>query len=311
MNLKIIFIGTPRFGAIVLEELTKSFPPCLVITHVDKKFGREQILKSPEVKIAAENLCLPVLQTENIKSNVEDIRKLKPDLIVVAAFDQIIPKSILDIPKSGSLNVHPSLLPKYRGPSPIQFAVLSGDTKTGVTIMKMNEKMDQGEIVSKKEIEIDDKDSYIGLLPRLAELGGLLLIQTIPLFIEGKIKLIPQNEKEATYTKILKKEDGHIDFNLSALEIERMVRAFNPFPSSHCFLDSKTLKIFKASVLKQNEAGPFGVIGKTFLATNNEIAVQTGKDFLVIQELQIEGKKRMKTEEFLRGNLKLVGQILS
>jgi len=314
MNLKpkIIFMGTPEFGAVILEGLVKGgYPPVLIITAPDKPVGRKQIITPPPVKISAQKYNIPILQPEIFANFKPQITNYKPDLIIVAAFGQILPKEILEIPKCGCLNIHPSLLPKWRGASPIQYAILNGDKETGVTIILMTEKVDGGDIISSSKLQITNpKITYPELSEELANLGTKLLLETIPKWLKNEIKSNPQNNLEATYTKTLKKEDGKIDWKKPATHIERQIRAFYPWPGSFCSLDEKQIKILKANVLEQTKNGPFGTPGKTFLAPNDKIAVQAGKDFLTIEKLQLEGKTPISSEEFLRGNLKLIGKIL-
>jgi len=316
MQLKIIFMGTPEFGAIILEGLIKAnFKPILVVTAPDKPVGRKQIitgeLTPPPVKISAQKYNIPVLQPKELKAISYKLKAMKPELIIVAAYGQILPKEILEIPKYGCLNVHPSLLPRWRGASPIQYTILNGDKETGVTIILMTEKVDEGDVIAISKFQITNpKITYPELLKELAHRGTKLLCETIPEWVNNEIKPKPQNNLEATYTKILKKEDGKIDWKKPAEYIERQIRTFCPWPGSFCFLDEKQIKILKADVLKQTKNGPFGVPGKTFLAPNDKIAVQTGKDFLVIEKLQLEGRKPMSSEEFLRGHLKFSGKIL-
>ena len=312
MQLKIIFIGTPEFGAIILEELIKGgYLPVLVITAPDKPVGRKQIVTPPPVKISAQKYNIPVLQPEKILNLKSEILNLKPDLIIVAAFGQILPKEILEIPKYGCLNVHPSLLPRWRGSSPIQYTILNGDKETGLTIILMTEKVDQGDVIAISKFQITNSQiTYLKLHNMLAEKGAKLLLKILPKWITEKIKPLSQDETMTTCTKTLKKEDGKIDWRKPAQYIERQIRAFQPWPGSFCFLDEKQIKILEADVLKQAKNGPFSFPGKTFLAPNDKIAVQTGKDFLVIEKLQFEGKKPMSSEEFLRGHLKFIGEIL-
>jgi methionyl-tRNA formyltransferase len=309
-NLKFIFMGTPQFGAIVLERLiTAGYRPSLVATEPDKPAGRKLTITPPPVKTSAEKYNIPVFQPVKTAELSAQISKLAPDLIIVVAYGRIIPKSILEMPKYGVINVHPSLLPKYRGPSPIQAAILNGDEKTGVTIMLLDEQMDHGPFLSQEEIDISDFRFFV-LYDKLAELGAKLLLETIPNWVSKKIKEQVQDEKMATYTKIMKKEDGKIDWAKSAQEIERQIRAFDPWPGSFTFADDKMLKIWKAKVQEQTEICPIGELGKTFMATNEQIAIQTGKDFLIIEELQIEGGKRMPVETFLKGHSDFIGTIL-
>ena len=315
-------MGTPEFGAIILEELSKSdFKPILVITELDKPVGRKQILSSPPVKIVAEKYNIPILQPEKLQVTSCELQELKPDLIIIAAYGQILPKEILDIPKQGCLNIHPSLLPKYRGPSPLQFTILNGAKETGVTIIKMDEKIDQGPILAKRELKIPNpKISYEKLLKELAELGANLPIETIPKWLKGEIKAIPQDESKASYTKLLKKEDGKIDWTKSAEEIERQVRAFNPWPGTFAKIQNakskmqndnvkcKILKILKAEVLITPKKRK---IGEIFLTDDKKLAIQTGQNCLIILKLQLEGKKPMNSRDFLNGYPNLIGAILS
>jgi methionyl-tRNA formyltransferase len=315
-DVKIIFMGTPEFGAIILEKLIEEgYKPVLAITNPDKPVGRKKILTSPPVKLIAQEYNIPTIQPGKIITVKERIQNINPDLIVVAAFGQILPEEILQIPKYGCLNVHPSLLPRWRGASPIQFTILYGDAEAGVTIILMDGKMDHGDIISNIKYPISDiKITYKELEKDLAKIGAELLVKTIPEWIEEEIKPQPQDESEATFTKVLKREDGRIEWGKSAQDIERQIRAFDPWPASYCFWpkDSKEvrMKILRANVLEQKSHGPFGVEGKTFLAPNSRIAVQTGKDFLIIEELQMEGAKPTTSEEFLKGNLDLIGYIL-
>ncbi len=275
-KLKIVFMGTPEFGAIVLDELIKGdFKPILVITTPSKPVGRKQILTPSPVKIIARKNNIPVEQPEIIKNWKLKIENLNPDLGIVAAYGQIIPKDILNIPKYGFLNVHPSLLPKYRSPSPIQAAILNGDKKTGVTIMLMDEKIDHGPILAQKTLEIEEKETGETLHNKLANLGASLLMESISRWTRKMIKSKPQDEKKATYTKILARENGKINWKKTAKDLERQVRAFYPWPGTYTIYNGKILKILKAELLKGR---------------------------LVIKEVQLEGKKPMSFEDFFRGH---------
>lgn len=308
-------MGTPEFGAIILEKLCQSeYKPILVVTSPDKPIGRKKIVTPPPVKVISEKYKIITIQPKEIQNSKLEIQNLQPDLIVVAAYGKILPKEILNIPKYGCLNIHPSLLPKYRGPSPIQSVILEGEKETGVSIILMDEKMDHGPIVANKKTQITNDITYPELRDKLAQIGSDLLVETIPKWVKGEIKPETQDEGLATFTKIIKKEDGRIDWKKPAEFILRQVRAYNPWPSSYCFYekDGKNLifKILKADLLEQNHYGPFGPPGKTFLAPNEKIAVQTGKDFLIIKALHLEGKKPMSSEEFLRGQINFIGVIL-
>jgi methionyl-tRNA formyltransferase len=315
-NSKIIFMGTPEFGAIILKKLAeREFKPVLVLTETDKPVGRKKIVTPPPVKVLADNLGIKVIQPEKIMDSARELKKINPDLVIVAAYGRIIPKEIIEIPKHGCLNVHPSLLPRYRGSSPIQSAILNGDAQTGVTIMLLDEKLDHGAVVSQVKTAIGPEENYEKLHNELADLGSDLLAKTIPAWLSGEIKPVPQNESEATYTKELDREDGKIHWEKTAEEIERQIKAFSIWPNSYTecgdnVFDIKRMKIWKAKVQKQLVGCPIGSVGKTFMATNEQIAVQTGKNFLIIEELQIEGGKRMETKEFLRGRSDFIGTIL-
>ena len=312
---RIIFIGNPEFSSIVLDKFCENgLEPVLVVTAPDKPVGRKMVLTSPPVKVTAQKYKIPLLQAEKIITTGGDLKNYNPDLIIVAAFGKILPKEILEIPKYGCLNVHPSLLPKLRGASPIQSAILNGEEKTGVTIILMTEKMDQGPIICSESYQIKPDAIYKDLEKNLAELSAKLLLRYIPKFIQGKTKATPQNETKATYTDVLTKEDGAIDWRKAATHIERQVRAYNPWPGAFCQFQetgkSKKMKVLKSNILVQTKHGPFGPVGKTFLAPDDKIAVQTGKDFLIITMLQPEGRKPMSSAEFLRGHWDFIGTIL-
>ena len=318
-------MGTPEFGAIILEGLLRQVlgfrvQVLAVVTAPDKPTGRKQILTPSSVKVVAEKYKIPILQTEKILNLKSKILNLKPDLIVVAAYGQILPKEILEIPKYGCLNVHPSLLPKYRGPSPIRYAILNGDKETGVTIILMDEKMDHGPVLGQRGLEIRENETSATLHDKLADLGASLLMETISKWIRKIIKSQPQDDKKATFTKVLTRGDGKINWKKTAEGLEREVRAYFPWPGSHTFWEKsgKTaqIKILKARVFKS----PSGIkypVGKTLVVPQNELGVQCGKgslpsgdNFLVIEKLQMEGGKEMGSEEFLRGHLDFIGTIL-
>jgi len=289
-ELKIIFMGTPGFGAIILEGLIKNnYKPALVITAPDKPVGRKQILTPPLVKIIAQKYEIPVEQPKKVLNYKLQATRMKPDLIIIAAYGEIIPKEILEIPKHGCLNVHPSLLPKYRGPSPIQTIILNGDKETGTTIILIDEKMDHGPIITNRQLTISDpKITTDELSKELAVLSIDLLVEIIPKWINGEIKARPQDESKATYTKIIKKEDGKINWKKSAIEIERQIRAFYPWPGTFTFWKGKRIKILKAEASKT--------------APENNLAIKCGKDYLIIKKLQPEGKKPIEINDFLRGH---------
>jgi len=313
--MKIVFIGTSEFGAIILEGLINlKFKPTLVITIPDKPVGRQQILTPPPVKVVAEKYSIPVLQPEKIENCKSEIENLKPELIIVAAYGQILPKDILDIPKYGTLGIHPSLLPKYRGPSPIQYAILNGEKETGVTIILMDEKIDHGPIIAQCSAKIEEKETAKSLHDKLANLAISLLLNTILKLQQGLIIPKSQNEREAIFTKILVKSDGKINWRKTAQDLEREIRAFNMWPGSFTFWE-KDDKILRIKVLKADVYSKPGhllnyPVGKTLILSKNEIGVQCGKDILIIEKLQLEGKKETLTTDFIKGHPDFIGTIL-
>ncbi len=276
--MNIVFFGTPEFARIILERLALSdFKPLLVLGSRNK---------------------IPL----------EKIRAMEVDLIIVAAYGRILTKDILDLPKYGALNIHPSLLPKYRGPSPIQYTILNGDKMTGVTIIKMDEEIDHGDIVSCIKYQVLGDETTDVLSRRLAKIGSELLVETIRKWIAGAIKPTPQTHSEATYTKIIRKEDAHINWNKSAEEIARQIRAFTPWPGSYFFWKDKRIKTISGNILDISTPQEL-LPGQTFLH-NSKLAVQTPKGIFVIEELQLQGKNKITIKEFLNGYEEIIGAVL-
>lgn len=309
-NLKIIFLGTPEFAIPALEKLAQSeFRPDLVVCAPDKPSGRTQSLTSPQVKILAQKLGLKIFQTEKKEELEKLILAEKPGLIVCAAFSVILTEKTLAEPKFGCLNIHPSLLPHWRGASPIQSAILAGDKITGITIIKMIKKIDTGPIIAQKEILIgENKLSTPELSLILAREGANLLIEILPKWLNGEIETKNQDENEATFSKIIKKEDGKIDWSKSAKEIEQQIRAFFPWPGSFGFLAGQKIKIIKA---RAKEEGASKEIGEIFKDGDNNLCVQTKKGCLTIETLQSEGGKVLAASDFLRGHKEIIGQIFN
>jgi methionyl-tRNA formyltransferase len=307
--IKVIFVGTPEFAIPSLQSLLRNtdFKVEAVITQPDMPVGRKQVLTAPPVKLLAQECGIPVLQPQKISQITDQIRALQPDVIVVVAYAQIIPESILNIPKYGCVNVHGSLLPKYRGASVIQAAILNNESKSGITIMLMDTNLDTGPILSQTEISLDKNITADQLYDQLSALGGKNLTHTLKEYISGKIKPQAQDNSQASYVRQLKKQDGLIDWTKSAAEIECFIRAMNGWPSAWTWVKGKQLKIINVQrqPIEINAQKP----GKTF-TYNNGLAVQCGQDSLIIFGLQIEGKKEMTTQEFLNGNKDFVGSIL-
>jgi len=308
-KIRVIFMGTPEFAILGLKELLAA--PALeivgVFTQTDKPVGRQQLLTSSPVKTLALKNNLPVFQPAKIRTEIEIIKKLVPDLIVVIAYGQIIPAEILAIPTYGCINVHASLLPLYRGAAVLNAPILNGDSETGVTIMKMDTGLDTGPILRQAKIKLNGRETLTEVHDKLSSLGAGLLIPTLLDLIAGKIKPQPQDQSRATIVKTLKKEDGKIDWSKPAVEIERMIRAYNPWPGTYSAMGEKNLKIItvKSEILKGNNHQP----GEIFL-DDNELAIQSGQDSLVILRLQAAGKKIMTAKEFLAGHQEIIGKIL-
>ena len=299
--MKIVFMGTPVFSVNALENIVKAGHDVVgVITQPDKPKGRGGKMQYTPVKEKALELGLDVYQPQRVKETefIEKLKEMNPDAIVVIAFGQILPKAILDMPKYGCINVHASLLPKYRGAAPIQWSVIDGEKETGVTTMYMNEGLDTGDIIDKVVVPIDKKETGGSLFDKLAIEGGKLILKTLIELENGTAVRTPQDDSKSNYAGMINKQLGKIDFNKSANEIERLIRGLNPWPSAYTKMDGKTLKIWDADVDdSENDSAPGTIteVGKDF------IRVATGKGSLKILELQLEGKKRMKTRDFLNG----------
>jgi methionyl-tRNA formyltransferase len=279
-----------------------------VVTQPDREKGRgRKVVISPVKELALQH-GLNTLQPERAKEEAfqEVVRGLQPDLIVVVAYGQILPKSILSIPKFGAINVHASLLPKYRGAAPIAWAILKGEKVTGVTTMMMDEGMDTGDILLQAEVPIGDEEICERLHDRLASSGAQLLLETLEKMKTGDIRPIPQDHSKATYAPPLKKEDGHIDWGKGAKDIDRQIRAFNPWPGAFTKWGDQLLKIFKGEV---KEGGPAGKPGAVVWAGLDFVEVETGKGSFRIQEVQLEGRRRMTLREFLTGHPIPVGTV--
>ena len=310
MKEKIVFMGTPEFAVSSLRKLVeKGFNVSLVVTQPDKPAGRGRKLTPPPVKVEAEKLKIPVLQPEKIKDNPELeklLRKISPDLIVVVAYGKLLPPWLLTLPKYGAVNLHASLLPEYRGASPIQSVLLDGKEKTGVTVMKISEELDAGDILSQREVEIYKSDNAKTLHDRLSQIGAELLAETLPLYVEGKIIPQPQDHSKATYCPKITKEMGKIDWQESAVKIFNKIRAFTPWPSAYTFLEGRRIKITEAEPLMEETSFPPG----TVIKADKELLVSAGRGILRILKLKPEGKKEITAEEFIRGYPIKVGKNL-
>ena len=323
--LRIIYMGTPQFAVPALEALIEKraagallpdgYEIITVITRPDKPAGRgREIIYSP-VKQAALAHNIPVWQPGSFKkaANSTALAEYHADLYIVAAFGQILPQTVLDQPNYGTLNIHASLLPKYRGADPIAEAILQGDHETGISIMLLDAGIDTGPVLLKRSIPISDDDTTGTLTPKLAHLGAEALLEALPGWIAGKITPEPQNEEKASHTRMLQKEDGKLHWDRPSSILARQVRAFNPWPGAYTHWRGKLLKLHSTHAL---DLEPGQTIAPGTVITREEaghkvIAVATGKGLLIIKQLQLEGKKAMSAEEFLRGYTQIVGEVLT
>ncbi len=299
--LKIVFMGTPDFAVPPLTALHDSGHEVLaVVTQPDRPKGRGRKLTPPPVKRMAMEYGYPVLQPETVRTNEfhREMTHLAPDLYVVVAFGQILPQSLLDIPGLGAINVHASLLPRYRGAAPIQWAIINGDRETGVTTMMMDKGMDTGDILLMEKTPIGSAETAADLHDRLSDMGARTLIRTLERLQNNSLKRTPQNHEKCTYAPMLKKEDGQIDWSMPAERIECLIRGMTPWPGVYTFSAGMRLKIYKASVLDREISVPPGTILECF---PGELRVATGSAALAVQEIQGESGKRLPIDDFLCG----------
>lgn len=305
-QIRIVFMGTASFSLAVLKMLlNEKYNVVGVVTQPDRYVGRKKVLTMPDVKITALEYKIPVIQPQKIKEDYQNILDLKPDLIITAAYGQIIPQAILDAPKLGCVNVHASLLPLYRGGAPVHQCIIDGQEKTGVTIMYMVKKMDAGNIISQVETPILEDDTVGVLYERLSDLGATLLKETLPSIIDGVNQSIPQDESLVTYAPTLSREDERIDWNLTSKQIYNKVRGTNPWPGSYTTYLGKVVKIWSGAVhqcenaVKHHAHQDNGTIVKIF---KDAIGVKVQDGVYLITEFQLEGKKKMLVKDYLNGH---------
>ncbi|MCR4584899.1 MAG: methionyl-tRNA formyltransferase [Lachnospiraceae bacterium] len=299
--MKLVYMGTPDYAVPPLKALYDAgHEISAVVTQPDKPVGRGRKIQECPVKVLAKELGLPVFQPERIKraEAVEELKKYEADIFVVAAFGQILSREILMMPRFGCVNIHASLLPRYRGASPIQSAVLNGDEESGVTIMQMDEGIDTGDILFQRSIKLSEDETGGSLFDRLSTLGAELITEALPAIERGDISPLRQDEEAATHTKMINKEEGRISFMRDAKAVERQIRAMNPWPSAFTFLGGKQLKIWAA---KAETDKSHAVPGTVLFTEKDSFTVACGSGTLKILELQLEGKKRMGAGDFLRG----------
>lgn len=307
--MKVVYMGTPDFAVYALESILKAGHDVqAVITQPDKAKGRSKALIPTPVKAKAMEYSIPVYQPEKLReeANVALLTDINPDIIVVAAYGQILPESILNIPKYGCINIHASLLPKYRGAAPIEWSIIDGEQVTGVTTMYMEKGLDTGDMIEKVEVAIESDDTGETLHDKLAEAGAKLILTTLEKLEAGTAVRTKQNNEESCYASMLSKDMGNIDFTKSATEIERLIRGLNPWPCAYTKIAGKGVKLFKATVCSVDQGAKPGEIVEV---TKKTFTIACGKDGLVIKNLQPEGKKAMDTVSYLNGNKITVGMI--
>lgn len=297
-------MGSPEFAIPILGALANQFQVQGVVTQPDRPSGRGRAVTSPPIKVLAETLDLPVIQPPNLRDpqTIQKLRNWNADVIVVAAFGQILREDVLNLPPYGCINVHASLLPRWRGAAPIQAAILKGDQQTGVTIMKMDSGIDTGPIINQRAIPISTEDTAGSLEVKLAQLGAELLVKTLPKYLHGEIHLQPQDEKESTYAPLLKKGDGELIFITPARDLAKKVRAFNPWPGTFMNWQGRMLKVHRAyAIPSSQQTSQSNLKPGTKIIHEGFPGVVTVDGILILTEVQPEGKKLMKGSDFLRG----------
>jgi methionyl-tRNA formyltransferase len=298
MTPQVVFMGSPDFALPSLENLARYFQVVGVVTQPDRLAGRGRTLKPPAVKVLARKLGIPVTQPESLRTPaaMERLHQWRPDVIVVTAFGQILREDVLELPTHGCVNVHGSLLPRWRGAAPIQAAILYGDDITGVTIMKMDPGLDTGPILSQRSIPIEPQDTAGTLSPRLAKLGADLLVETLPPYLHGEISPQPQDDSRSTFAPMLNKTDGDLDFHQAATDLSRRVRAYNPWPGAYTHIEGVRLKIHRAHADASPSPGP-GI--RTIV--DGFPAIGTAEGTLVLEEVQPAGRNALAGDAYLRG----------
>lgn len=308
-HVKIAFFGTSDFAIPAFEALLeKDYAIVAAITNPDEPAGRGQDITSPPVKILAKKYGIPVFQPEKLEREKWKSEIPSADIFIIAAYGKIIPKDILEIPKFGTLNIHPSLLPRWRGPSPIQYAILNGDKKTGVTIMLVDEKMDHGPVLARQELDIGET-RYQELHSALSRLGAALLLEILPQWLQREIAPVPQDDTKATYSKLIKKDDARIDWKKPAREIERTIRALNPKPGTWTIWPraDALYRIRIEEGAETDDEAPYGAPGYVWRDPGHIMLVKTGKGSVAIRSLTLEGKKLTDSASFIHGHPDIIG----
>lgn len=306
---RIIFMGTPEISAKVLEGMIlDGYQIVALIAQPDRPIGRKQILEAVPTKVVAEKYNIPVYQPVKIRKEYEFINDLKPDVIVTLAYGQIVPQGLLDIPTLGAINLHGSLLPKYRGAAPIQYALINNDKVTGMTLMRMVKEMDAGEMYDKEEVEITPEDNNTSLFEKMGDAALKLILRALPKYLNGELKGIPQDESLVSFCPTIKSEEEKLDLSNSIDKISGYIRALSELPGAYLYLDNQKFKIYQAKIISNEVIGKVGEIVK---ADKNGLYLQCKDGLLSLLIIQKEGKKKMDYKSFINGNQGLLGKVLN
>ena len=308
-KIRVVFMGTPSFAVPILEGLIDNYEVLLVVCQPDRKKDRKGNVIIPDTKKVALEHNIPVFQPLNIREEYQTILDYEPDMIVTCAYGQFIPKIVVDYPKYGCINVHGSLLPKLRGGAPIHWAIINGEKTTGITVMLMDKKMDAGDIISQRSLDIGDDEILDSLYQRMSILGKELLLDTIPSIIDGTAKYFPQNEDEVTFGLNVRKEEEKIDFSKSVVDIKNLVRGLNSVPGAYCLFDDNRMKVYQVEIVSSNKNGELGEI---VAVDNDGMIVKCSDGYIKILDIAISGKKRCMVRDYFNGvkNTSLVGKVL-
>ena len=306
---RIIFMGTPEISAKVLEGMIlDGYQIVALIAQPDRPIGRKQILEAVPTKVVAEKYNIPVYQPVKIRKEYEFVNDLKPDVIVTLAYGQIVPQGLLDIPTLGAINLHGSLLPKYRGAAPIQYALINNDKVTGMTLMRMVKEMDAGEMYDKEEVEISPEDNNTSLFEKMGDAALKLILRALPKYLNGELKGIPQDESLVSFCPTIKPEEEKLDLSNSIDKISGYIRALSELPGAYLYLDNQKFKIYQAKIISNEVIGKVGEIVK---ADKNGLYLQCKDGLLSLLIIQKEGKKKMDYKSFINGNQSLLGKVLN
>lgn len=310
-DIRVVFMGTPSFAVPILEGLIENYNVVMVVCQPDRRKNRKGEIIKPDTKVVAEKYEIPVFQPSKVKMEYDEILKANPDMIVTCAYGQIIPEEILNFPRFGCINVHGSLLPKLRGGAPIHWAIINGERETGITVMKMDKKMDAGDIISQKNIKIEEDMILDDLYSKMSYLGKELLLETIPSIIDGTCNYIKQDEKMVTFGFNVTKEDEKLNFNTDVVSFRNKVRGLNSIPGAYCFMDNLRMKVYEVDVLVTDKYSDKN-IGEIVDVNNDSIVVRGINGLIYINDIAIEGKKRCKVKDYFNGIKKesLVGKVL-